>query len=214
MIYAPEVYIVEDKNYTEILFNEKFLDYLSNQVDNHILLGVRDRAVFLRTIREYYPEFTPKLPIMRGEIKDVRERNKKSFLKLELEREIEKRGIPDYLSEDLITEGITAEELKRNIAISKKCLEKGYHSRMCLFCINNDFDPDHVLASTVDKILNTIGKDSEGIALALVNGHITPEEFEHILSKAKDLIDETASTKIFYVRVSCEELMNQKLLSK
>ncbi|MBE3087013.1 MAG: hypothetical protein IMZ64_12450, partial [Bacteroidetes bacterium] len=70
LCWAPDVYV---KTPTGSMYNRDFLNYFSRQFDLHGAADLKSKVKFMRTIRKFYPEFTPRFSAIPGELKDLYE---------------------------------------------------------------------------------------------------------------------------------------------
>jgi hypothetical protein len=183
LLWAPDVYRV-DFNKKNVI-NSEFLDYFSKQVTLHMKNTHLARHNFLRTVRNYYPEFTPKFSLFYAEIKELREHAKSADLKERLVEVIVQKGLPKDIAIELIRRNEDdPETLKKEIVQMKKNLEYHckYYENTLWFFLDNDYDPEGPLAETYNLILNQIG--SEEIAKSLIKGRITVDELNDCVQDA------------------------------
>jgi hypothetical protein len=83
-------------------FNEAFLNYFENQVALHLKCPWGRRHKFLLTIRNLYPEFTPKFSVLPSEIKVMRDDAKEGCLVNDLYQAVQKMGLNSLTTECLI----------------------------------------------------------------------------------------------------------------
>ena len=172
LMAVPTIY---DRDYNRKYYiNEEFLDYLQQQVEMHLSSSFRDQHNFLRTIRKYYPEFTPKFSVIPSEIEALREEAKSARLTEELIAEVVKSGIPDRIVKKLILRNAdNPEGFKKDLAVAKKynpCLIE-----TLLFCLDHGYSPDKEVVQQLDRVLML---KSEEMAVSLVKGEITYEDFQ------------------------------------
>jgi hypothetical protein len=178
LMAVPTIYKKDCKlNY---YLSEEFLDYLQHQVELHLKGSFNDQHRFLRTIRKYYPEFTPKFSVITSEIVSLMEEAKSVRLTKELIAEVSKAtGLNIYDAQRFVYRNENnPEKFKVEFAIAKK-----YYSH-CLsptfwFCLNHGYDIGKVQSKQLDKILCWAG--NEEMAVSLIEGKITKKDFESFL---------------------------------
>jgi hypothetical protein len=181
--WAPEVY-VEDENYDRSP-NPEFLFYLGRQVDLHNHAGFRDRHVFLKTIGDFYPEFTAKLSVIPSEIDEMREEITAKDLKNELVSEITTKGVGQKFVESILKQDLP-HQLKKNILLARKCSENNYCVAMFQYCVATGFEPDEGdLSMAVNGILENI--KVEELATVLIKGTLSQEEVLEIMEMSRKL---------------------------
>jgi hypothetical protein len=97
---VPNVYLKDCLGKAHI--NDAFLSYFENQVELHLTCPWGRRHKFLRTIRELYPEFTPRFSVISSEIKTLREDAQEGKLIEELYKEVRKMGVDKLTTTSLI----------------------------------------------------------------------------------------------------------------
>lgn len=175
--WAPEVY--EELKCGDLRISQAFLDYLSNQVQLHMKVSFPKQLAFLKTIREMYPEFTPKFSVIISEIKNNQEQAKSQALQYELIEAIMAKGITRGLAKEFLNLSQDANEIKRYIFIAKAALERGFTEETCLFCIKKDFSPNDPFAEDMDGIIRlNVGF----VADSYFRGDINQKEAENIIN--------------------------------
>jgi len=177
--WAPEIYKGDG-------INESFLNYLSRQIKLHKGSSVGDQYRFLKTIRNFYPEFTPKYSVLISEIEGFYEKLTAKNLDKELKDVVLSGGIPEDLAEELIRDNPSSKELKEAIVAAKKILAKGYGSEMVRFCLkhNYDLDTNEALSDTINSILKHF--NNEAAVLAIIRGDFELSTLNELL---KDLTE-------------------------
>jgi len=179
LLWAPEIYVKDSSG--ENQYNQEFLDYLSRQLDLHE--GSRDfgaRVLFLKTIRRFYPEFTPKFSVMASEIADLNGRICTRNINSEVVQAIQKKGVSQKMAKNLV--GKSANEIVGAVDIIRKCQALGYGEAMGAFCVKYGFNPEHELAAGVDSILKAT--QNEELAKTLANGVLKPVEVTALVERA------------------------------
>jgi len=123
---VPNVYLKCYADQTHI--NMAFLDYFENQVELHLMSSWGRRHRFLRTIRDLYPEFTPKFSVIPSEIEAMREDAREGELVNELVDEIVKKGVSCSRAEEIVKDfGNDPEGFKKELAQAVKQSTGGTH---------------------------------------------------------------------------------------
>jgi hypothetical protein len=180
--WAPDVYA---KTSTGSMYNEDFLNYFSRQFDLHEAADLKSKVKFMRTLRKFYPEFTPKFSAIPEELKDLYERLHSKKLQGELVEVIQKGGVPEQLAIGMVQKGVSAGKIKDSIRIVKKCRALGWCDAGCEFAAKHGYDPDEhedYLNETVNNILDKL--ENETIALAIIHGDVRPQELDGLIKRA------------------------------
>jgi hypothetical protein len=115
LVGVPNVYLQDCLKENHI--NGAFLDYFKNQVELHQTCPWGRRHRFLMTIRNFYPEFTPKFSVIPSEIEALREDAKAGEAVNELQAEMMKKGVKDYIAVSIIRDfGNDPEAFKKELA--------------------------------------------------------------------------------------------------
>ena len=207
--WAPDVYIT-DPDYDHVMSCE-FLDYLSNQVKLHLSNGsFKERHVFLQTIRNLYPEFTPTFSRILEEIEELRERVASKNLRQELISEITKKGISRDVALQIIEKNPTPEKLTEYISLAKRYAEKGYCAELTSYCLRtgNTVEPEYEVA--VNSILDCLPVDE--LATALIKKSLTPEEVIKIGKSISSMSFSSDESKFSQTRYQVEQALSEKAM--
>lgn len=186
LTWAPEVYEGD-------LISENFLNYLLNQVELHRNSSLRDQVSFMKTLRNFYPEFTPKYSVLLSEIKGFQEKAKAQALTQELTDVVIGSGVPDELAQELVKAYLTPKELKEAITVVRGCTVKGYGIEMGRFCLAHKYDVNTAEQETSDMVNQILTfSNNEDIALALIRGSLSFEELNEML---KNVLDQEFGSK-------------------
>lgn len=174
------------------VITEEFLNYFARQAELHAERGVGIRMAFLKTVRNLYPEFTPRFSVIADEIEEMRERAKAGELYAELTAELEKKGVPKELAGELLKMNLGLEKLREAIVTVKRGLDRGYSQAMCLYCIrkNVDLDDPFIEANggTIGRVLDEL--EDEAMATAMIAQEFTEQEFANIVDIADEATDD------------------------
>jgi hypothetical protein len=203
--WAPEVY-VED-----VVFNRspnpEFLAYLGRQVSLHKHQAkFGERHTFLKTIRQYYPEFTAKLSVIPSQIDEMQEQVTSTKLREELVSEVMQKGVSRSFV-DQILEDEDAGKIKTNIGIARVCSENDYCTEMFQYCVTHGFTPDDSdLSKTVNNILHVL--QVEELATVLINETLEGDEVVDVIKGAMRYSDQKNRT------LTAKCLLDSKLQKK
>jgi hypothetical protein len=181
LMWAPEIYRASKEN--GLSMNPSFLDYLSRQLELHTSKGLGSQVLLMKTIRDLYPEFTPKFSVIPSEINNYREEVKSEDLQEELIKTIGGKGISKELAQELVNWAMNTDELKKAVLVSQKCFKNGFCEVMALFCAKFDYDPDDLQAKSVNLILKLLGNES--IASAVIHGDIEVDDVTEMIQEAQ-----------------------------
>ena len=163
--WAPDVYTSSGHR-----FSGEFLDYFENQAELHSA-GLLSRLAFVRTVRERYPEFTPRFAALRDEIAELRARSQNADLTAELVSELAKKGVPPELAAELAGMNLGAEKLGEAMASVRTGLSRGYSQEFCLLCVRKNVDLKNPLVEAVGGDISSVyeATQDESIASVLLN---------------------------------------------
>jgi len=199
--WAPDIY--ENKK-----INGKFLTYLENQI---LLLNGNDLRALLRTIRLYYPEFTPDMDGIQSDIRELKERICERALRGELSTEIRKLGVPEETAEKIIASGMNPGKIKSYAAKIKKCIENGFERESAECIVDNGIDPDSDDAKSIDKIITSLLLPGE-VAIAYIRKQITTGQLERIAEFASSTIKNLGMMTAFGEKAESGECLYIELI--
>lgn len=175
--WAPDVY---SKGY-----NEDFLDYFSRQLELHEKADLKTKIRFMRTIRKFYPEFTPRFSMIPAELSDLYERLRSTKLHRELVEVIGKSGVPLELAEGIVKEGMSSDQVRAAIRTIQRCLAIGWGEAGCAFAVKHGYNPEKYDGCFNEAVNNIIEHaKNEEVALALIRGDISAEEITVLAKRA------------------------------
>lgn len=184
--WAPDVY----SNGT---YNEDFLDYFSRQLDLHGKTDLKTKIRFMRTVRKFYPEFTPRFSMIPAELNDLYERLRSKKLKGELAEVISKSGVPAGLAKKIVKDGMSSSEVKAAVRTIQKCRAIGWSEASCALAVKHGYNPDEHEDYFNEAVNNIVeNTKNEEAALALIRGDISAEELTAIAKKAMNESEDTA----------------------
>jgi len=182
LVWAPEVYHTVQG---EVNLNPEFLVYFARQVELHQSETLRIQVLFLNTVRDFYPEFTPEYPAIEKEIKDYQEEIKTFELHAELIKTIGEKGVSKGLAKELVEQCKDSQELKKAILVVQECAAKEFCDDMSLYCTRTGYDPNDEKAEYVNLIFNRMG--NEELAGAVARGSINTDEVTEITKAAYEV---------------------------
>jgi hypothetical protein len=166
--WAPEVYNEEK------VMSPEFVEYLARQIAVCRASGIGTKTALLRTVRRYYPEFTPKYSVMVSEVEAFRKGALTRELCGELVGAITAKGVPEAVARSFVDSGKTVEEIQKLIPVVKKFTGNGCSPEFTLFCLKHGIGPDHRFLEFGMSLLDSLG--SEELALAGMSGGLDPED--------------------------------------
>ena len=165
--WAPEVY--EDQ--PELVMSTAFLDYFTRQLNLCRVAGYKVKVAFLKTIRNYYPEFTPKYSVLESEVANYREELRTEQLYAELIALIVSKGVPADLARSLVESGMSVENIQELIVPIKRFVAAGCSPEFIGLCLSKGILPDNPNLELGSLLLEAY--ENEDIALAAVKGDLT-----------------------------------------
>jgi hypothetical protein len=202
--WVPKIYKRDDS------FNPKFIEYLKIQYALHKRASLYKKMVFIGTIRKYYPEFTASFHGLANDLPRYSSMMKEEKLQTELEREIEKFGLPEELAKYLAGKDLKVAKLKEQAVYLKECVARGYLPRSSILGLENGFK-----VGDVDSIhsMEASGFPPE-IAVSVLKGELSKEGFEEIKEEISIIRETFSEERLEEVLESGRTFYEEQLLEK
>ena len=188
--WAPDMYNRDES------MRVSFLKYMKIQWNLHRKAGLRDRMRFLRTIRDYYPEFTATLRGVKNDLARYEMMVKEDNLKETLAREINRFGLPEAIAEYLADRNMSPDQLRQAAEFLKPFVEKGYSESTCICALENNLTLE--AADAVEQIAVKMELPVR-VGIAFLKDEISGDDLVEIHKRMLEL-REDLGTDVFTVR--------------
>jgi hypothetical protein len=172
--WAPEFYVGSGK------VNPEFVAYLELQMKI-----ITNRSAFLRTVKNYYPELTPKFPEIQRNLEELKGLVEEKHLQEELRKELVAMGVDDGMVK--YVENVEPAKIRETALYFKKCKEFGYTETACNVMFQLGIDPGSESAQAIQKASNAMVPDRALIACG--RGEIDADDVLEIAKDLKDVIE-------------------------
>lgn len=158
--------------YKDDSFTPEFIDYMKIQYALHKKASWIAKTKFLNTIRKYYPEFSASFQGMAHDLARYSAMVNEETLQVELQKELEKYGLPEGAADYLAKKDLSAKELERQAIFLKSCAERHYDISASICALENKCILEEV------KVINLVVKSglSAEVGLAYLREEITVDE--------------------------------------
>jgi hypothetical protein len=134
--WAPDMYTSDDS------IRMSFLDYMKIQLNLHKKASYLDKRRLMKTLREFYPEFTATLRGLENDLARYEALVTEEELKATLAKEIKKFGLPESVAKELAEKDLDVDELRKEAEAFKVFSSKGFSNPTCLCAVENGLTED------------------------------------------------------------------------
>ncbi len=187
--WAPDFYNeMNGVNYP----STKFIAYLENQLTLLKTCTGKDRKMFMKTIRDFYPELDPG-PGLGKSIDDLKAR----ALTGDLVKTMVSKGVPTKVATEIVSEEVSESDIKIIISIAQKCGIRNYTDKMIKFCYVMGMNPESDEAQVADCLLAlTSNYDTVNILARHFDGNKINQILEEIRALRTTNFEETLEEKL------------------
>ena len=175
--WAPDVY-------SEGELNPDFVAYIGLQTKLLSICG--DKKTFLKVIRKFYPELTPKFPEILEDVEELKSLMEEKHLQSELFGELKSMGISDGLVKEVMK--MKPEKIQGAAQYLKKCSEFGFSDSICMTLMEMGLDPSSEMAQVVNEWM-TKALVPAHVMISLGKGDIEMEDVKEIAKEIGTVCD-------------------------
>jgi hypothetical protein len=200
--WAPPVYVEKE-------VNPEFISYVEFQAK--LLYDCGNRRPFLRVIRKFYPELTPKFPDILKDIEELKTLVEEKSLHNELYSELKSAGLTDGLIEEVVK--MEPSKIQGAVQYFKKCMEFGYSDEVSMTIMEIGLEPGSEFAETTNKWM-TKALIPASAMIALGKGEIEASDLEEIAQVIKDRCELFGMSFMYSTREGNEDCFMEECINE